>query len=302
MPGETAPASRRQPAPDAGRGQSLGLVEESTVDWNGELDLDLSGNDAAARPPMQAVDISIDGLPAAESAPEPASGALLMDNMQLGFAYQMHTGEHWQKVRLAHVSGGRSFFIFTHGNRHQETVTMTARMLRKLCESGRMRAYERLLLERATAAPAQLAALSTPAEPPLAGQPARHRQRRARLAGRPRRGRRCRRPCRGPGWCARRAGPASRSRPAPPEVLHRDQTVVVQHRHHHVELAPAGPHEDGVGRVGAGASMPRARASAMAGAMCRPPRRRTGRPRRHAGSARHRDARRAMPMRRRPRR
>jgi len=107
------------------------------------------------------VDISIDGLPAAEGAAEPASGALLIDNMQLGFAYQMHTGTEWQKVRLAHVSAGRSFFIFTHGNRHQETVTMTARMLRKLCEAGRMRAYEQAyLLERATArARAQLAAL-----------------------------------------------------------------------------------------------------------------------------------------------
>jgi uncharacterized membrane protein YgcG len=163
IPGETAPgeldASQRLTPAEA---KSLGLVEESNVDWNGELDLDLSGNDAvAAAEPLQAVDISIDGLPPAESAAEPASGALLVDNMQLGFAYQMHTGEHWQKVRLAHISGGRSFFIFTHGNRHQETVTMTARMLRKLCESGRMRAYEHaLLLERATArARAQLAAL-----------------------------------------------------------------------------------------------------------------------------------------------
>lgn len=163
MPGETAPgdldASQRLTPAEA---KSLGLVEESTVDWNGELDLDLSGNDAVtAAEPLQAVDISIDGLPAADTAAEPASGALLVDNMQLGFAYQMHTGEHWQKVRLAHVSGGRSFFIFTHGNRHQETVTMTARMLRKLCETGRMRAYEHaLLLERATARTrAQLAAL-----------------------------------------------------------------------------------------------------------------------------------------------
>ncbi len=144
--------------------KSLGLVEESGVDWGGELDLDLSGNDAAAAAaPMQAVDISIDGLPAAESAAEPSSGALLMDNLQLGFAYQMHTGDQWQKVRLAHVSAGRSFFIFTHGSRHQETVTMTARMLKKLCEAGRMRAYEHaLLLERATArARAQLAALGS---------------------------------------------------------------------------------------------------------------------------------------------
>ena len=156
LPGELDASQRLTPA----EAKSLGLVEESGVDWNGELDLDLSGDDAAAAP-LEAVDISIDGLPASESAPEPNSGALLMDNMQIGFAYQMHTGDEWQKMRLAHVSAGRSFFIFTHGSRHQETVTMTARMLRKLCEAGRMRAYEQAyLLERATARTrAQLAAL-----------------------------------------------------------------------------------------------------------------------------------------------
>lgn len=166
MAGETLPAEL-----DAGQrltpaeARSLGLVEEAAIDWDGKLDLDLSGNDAAAAAePLQAVDISIDGLPAAESASEPSTGAALMDNMQLGFAYQMHTGSEWQKMRLAHISAGRSFFIFTHGNRQQETVTMTARMLKKLCEAGRMRAYETAdLLERATArARAQLAAL-TPA-------------------------------------------------------------------------------------------------------------------------------------------
>jgi len=167
MAGETLPAeldaSQRLTAAEA---KSLGLVEDTNVDWNGELDLDLSGNDAAAAAePLQAVDISIDGLPAAESAPEPSSGASLMDNMQLGFAYQMHTGTEWQKMRLAHISAGRSFFIFTHGSRHQETVTMTARMLKKLCEADRLRAYETAhLLERATArARAQLAALTAKA-------------------------------------------------------------------------------------------------------------------------------------------
>ncbi|KQY86933.1 MULTISPECIES: DUF1631 family protein [Roseateles] len=164
MAGETLPAdldaSQRLTPAEA---KSLGLVEDTGVDWKGELDLDLSGNDVATAP-LEAVDISIDGLPAAESAPEPSSGALLVENMQLGFAYQMHTGDEWQKMRLAHISAGRSFFIFTHGNRHQETVTMTARMLRKLCEAGRMRAFEQAyLLERATARTrAQLAALSTP--------------------------------------------------------------------------------------------------------------------------------------------
>ena len=156
LPGELDASQRLTPA----EAKSLGLVEESGVDWNGTLDLDLSGNDASTAA-LEAVDISIDGLPAAESAPEPSSGALLVDNMQLGFAYQMHTGDEWQKMRLAHISAGRSFFIFTHGNRHQETVTMTARMLKKLCEAGRMRAFEHaLLIERATARTrAQLAAL-----------------------------------------------------------------------------------------------------------------------------------------------
>ncbi|MBV8123380.1 MAG: DUF1631 family protein [Burkholderiaceae bacterium] len=140
--------------------EHLGLVREEAVDWGGELDLDLS--DPA---PLTEVDISLDGLPAATEAPEPSAGALLVNHLQLGFAYQMHTGQGWQKVRLAHVSAGRSFFIFTQGHKHQETLTMTARMLRKLCEAGRMKAFENAyLLERATArARKQLAALSATA-------------------------------------------------------------------------------------------------------------------------------------------
>lgn len=124
----------------------LGLMEESRVDWDGQLDIDLS-----AEAPLAAVDISIDGLPAAE-APEPSEGELLIEHLQLGFAYQMNTGDAWRKVRLAHISAGHSFFIFTQGHKHQETVTMTARMLKRLCESGRLKAFENAhLLERATA-------------------------------------------------------------------------------------------------------------------------------------------------------
>jgi len=138
--------------------KQLGLVDEQAVDWNAQLDIDLG-----AEAPLQAADLSIEGLPAAEEAPEPSSGALLVDHLQLGFAYQMHTGDEWHKVKLAHISAGRSFFIFTQGHKHQQTVTMTARMLRKLCEAGRLRAFENAyLLERATArARKQLAALNT---------------------------------------------------------------------------------------------------------------------------------------------
>ncbi|WP_416758074.1 DUF1631 family protein [Roseateles sp. So40a] len=140
----------------------LGLVEEEHVDWDGQVDIDLS---AEEQQPLQAVDISIDGLPAAEEAPSPTAGELLIDHLQIGTAYRMHRDGDWIKVRLAHISATRSFFIFTHGTKHQETLTMTARMLHKLCEAGRLRAYEHAhLLERATArARQQLAALGAKA-------------------------------------------------------------------------------------------------------------------------------------------
>ncbi|WP_238139348.1 DUF1631 family protein [Roseateles aquatilis] len=151
--------SERLSADEAKR---LGLVEDAHVDWDGQIDIDLGADEQR---PLQAVDISIDGLPAAEEAPAPATGELLIDHVQLGTAYQMHRDGEWTKVRLAHISGSRSFFIFTHGQRHQQTLTMTARMLRKLCEAGRLRAYEHAdLLERATArARQQLAALGAKA-------------------------------------------------------------------------------------------------------------------------------------------
>ena len=138
--------------------KSLGLIDESGVDWDGSIDIELGGEEPTA---LAAVDISIEGLPAAAEAPEPSSGALLIDHLQLGFAYQMHTGDSWHKTRLAHISAGRSFFIFTQGAKHQQTVTMTARMLRRMCEAGRLRGFENAyLLERATArARKQLAAL-----------------------------------------------------------------------------------------------------------------------------------------------
>jgi hypothetical protein len=134
----------------------LGLVQESAVDWNAPLDIDLS-----AGPELSAVDLELPGLPAPAEPAEPVSGRSLADHVQIGFSYQMHLEGSWQKVRLAHVSPGRSFFVFTHGERHQRTISLTHRMLVKLCESGRMRAFENAqLLERATArARQQLASL-----------------------------------------------------------------------------------------------------------------------------------------------
>lgn len=137
--------------------RAIGLVKETAVDWDGKVDIDLS-----AEPDVTEVDINLDGLPPPEPT-EPTRGASLADHVQLGFAYQMHLEGQWQKVRLTHVSAGRAFFVFSrsHGAKVKSQISMTARMLRRMCETGRMRAFENAyLLERATArARKQLAAL-----------------------------------------------------------------------------------------------------------------------------------------------
>lgn len=128
--------------------KAVGLVDESTVDWNGAVDIDLG-----AEPEITAVDLDIAGLPAPESTDiEPTRGKSLADHVQIGFAYQMHLEGSWTKVKLAHVSPARTFFVFTHGAKQRKTVSMTYRMLSRMCETGRMRAFESAyLLERATA-------------------------------------------------------------------------------------------------------------------------------------------------------
>ena len=57
--------------------------------------------------------------------------------MQIGFSYQMHLDGHWQKVRLTHVSPARTFFVFTVGKGHHRAISMTYRMLARLCEIDR---------------------------------------------------------------------------------------------------------------------------------------------------------------------
>jgi hypothetical protein len=140
----------------AAEAKAVGLIDEAAVDWKRAVDIDLG-----AEPELTAVDIDIAGLPTPEAV-EPTRGKSLADHVQIGFAYQMQLQGEWQKVRLAHVSQGRSFFVFTHGAKQRETVSMTHRMLVRLCEAGRLRAMESAyLLERATArARRQLAALA----------------------------------------------------------------------------------------------------------------------------------------------
>jgi hypothetical protein len=147
-----------EPRFTAEEAQRIGLVEEGSVNWDGKVDIDLS-----AEPEPGEGDLDIAGLPKAEAADaaEPTSGKSLADHVQIGFAYQMHLDGKWQKVRLSHVSPGRTFFVFTRGSRHKQTISMTHRMLVRLCDTGRMRAFENgYLIERATArARRQLATL-----------------------------------------------------------------------------------------------------------------------------------------------
>jgi hypothetical protein len=145
--------------------QQVGLVAEATVDWTNEVDasevdIDLGGEAQPAEPVTPSMAAAIDPDAEAQLGPstsesgepgEPTKGPQLIDHIKLGFAYQMHLKDEWQKVRLAHVSSGRSFFVFTRGGKHQETISMTSRMLARMCETGRFRAVESAyLMERAT--------------------------------------------------------------------------------------------------------------------------------------------------------
>ena len=175
MPMTSTGAAPLEPHFTPEEAKRIGLVEESAVNWSGELDIDLSaGPDAEPAPsgPDTApadldidlsalgLDINLDAAP--DPAEAPTQGAGLIDHVRLGFAYQMNLNGEWQKVRLSYVSPGRAFFVFTRGKRHTETVSLTARMLTRMCETSRFRAFESAyLMERATArARKQLAALS----------------------------------------------------------------------------------------------------------------------------------------------
>jgi hypothetical protein len=142
--------------------KKIGLVAESAVDWSSPVDIDLSEEATVSEPvPLNlGVDINLDLAP--QEPPEPSHGASLMDHLRIGFAYQMLLKEQWQKVRLTYMSPGRSFFVFSHGRANQETISLTARMLSRMCQSERLRAVESTyLMERATSrARKQLAELT----------------------------------------------------------------------------------------------------------------------------------------------
>ncbi len=161
-PTPEAIATAAAPQLTAEEAQRVGLVQESAVNWSGTVDIDIGGETAGET--AAAIDSapSLPGLPEHTDAAEPTEGRALADLVQVGYPYQMQVDNAWQKVRLSHVSAARSFFIFTHGGKHRKTVSLTQRMLVRLCEAGRLKAFETsYLVERATArARRQLASLS----------------------------------------------------------------------------------------------------------------------------------------------
>ncbi len=140
----------------------VGLIDEHAVDWDQPVDVDRSAEEPAAAPEPLNLDIDINLDLIAADPTEASHGARLMDHMRIGFAYQMLLKDQWQKVRLTYMSPGRSFFVFTHGRNLQETISLTARMLARMCEAERLRAVENnYLMERATSrARQQLATLA----------------------------------------------------------------------------------------------------------------------------------------------
>lgn len=137
--------------------KQAGFIPEAALDSGAlDIDLDLSMAEPEADPTLGDLDINLDTPPA------PVAGLQLVHHIQKGTPYHMVREGTWQKVRLTWVSEGRTFFIFTAGNLHKQTISLTGRTLAKMCESGRFKAFEQAeLIERATArARKQLAALS----------------------------------------------------------------------------------------------------------------------------------------------
>jgi hypothetical protein len=173
----------------AAEGRAIGLISESEIDWSrhpaNEARAALAKREAAAAA-AQASDparpASVDAAPgdvatgdvpfpalshreeiatakpaqdaAAEEpveSPELAPGPQLREHLQLGFSYQLNLKDQWEKVRLTYMSPGRTLFLFAHGAKGRETISMTARTLARLCAGGRMRAFENaFLIDRAT--------------------------------------------------------------------------------------------------------------------------------------------------------
>ena len=176
--------------------KSVGLIVETAVDWSKPVGPD--DTSAVPAPVALALAAGAESAPAVEpgafpvlgpmpgtgdkpaessaSAPadiepmatdpdEPTEGPQLRHNLQIGVSYRLQLKDQWEKVRLTYMSPGRTLFLFSYGARDRSSVSMTSRMLERLCDARRLRTFEpSFLIDRATErARRQLAALKPPA-------------------------------------------------------------------------------------------------------------------------------------------
>jgi hypothetical protein len=168
---ETTPPSAFEQHFSPEEAESVGLIGEASVDWSRKVDPagqphapgSTAGNAAAPADAAQmtAADVPISVL---DDSEEPTQGLQLRHHLQLGFSYQLYLKDHWEKVRLNYMAPGRTLFLFSHGSKDRRAISMTARMLERLCEARRLRTFEHAsLVDRATErARQQLAAIGSP--------------------------------------------------------------------------------------------------------------------------------------------
>ncbi|MEO5734979.1 MAG: DUF1631 family protein, partial [Rubrivivax sp.] len=85
-------------------------------------------------------------------ADKPAAAPPLRDCLQVGSCYRLLLDAQWQQIRLTYMAPGRNFFMFSHGAKDRQSISMTARMIDRLCAASRLVVSESApLLDRATA-------------------------------------------------------------------------------------------------------------------------------------------------------
>ncbi len=129
----------------------MGIAEESDLIWERPV---APGVDRleAQRTLSDAARLPLGSLQMPTNVSAPTVGRALADHVQVGYVYELHLQGAWLKHKLSFMSPGRTFFVFTRGKDPSRPLSLTYRMLARLCETHRLRPFEgAYLLERATA-------------------------------------------------------------------------------------------------------------------------------------------------------
>jgi hypothetical protein len=131
--------------------KNVGLLGEASVDWSAKVEQQEPDSVLGALDSSETSGAQSESEVASDDVEVPAQGVQLQHHLQLGISYQLYLKDHWEKVRLSYMSPGKNFFLYTYGSSNKATISMTSRMVARLCESGRLRAFEKTpLVDRAT--------------------------------------------------------------------------------------------------------------------------------------------------------